>query len=394
MIRAVAIIRPAVPLRQVFCSLTGGTAAQSCRMFEEKLGGLFNSRHVRVLDSGLSAFLCVLAGLKAVSGRREVVLPAYTAGSLVVAVKQAGLVPVLCDVSLDDFNMDLSLLPQTLSQRTLAVVAVHLFGIPQQGISGLRQTLPADVVLIEDCCQAMCSTVAGRAVGSFAQVAFYSFNRGKNTALFGGGAVSVFDERFAGGILACCDAVAFASAAAEATALLRMVASPAATWPGYYGLLAPLLGGMRRNTPPAGVYPSRLTAVQARLGIAGLAGWDALGQQRRRIGALLLEGLRDVPGIRVPRMDADVQAAFNRFPLLCRDTAHALVLQAALWKAGIESSRMYLQSLPEMFDLGYAADAFPRARELAQRLLTLPVYPGLRDRDVHTMIEVMRTCCR
>jgi len=79
------------------------------------------------------------------SPHSEVILPAYTAGSLVVAVGKAGLKPVLCDISLDNYNAAAPDMLRLVGADTLAVVCVHMFGIPVDGIEKLRQGMPAGV---------------------------------------------------------------------------------------------------------------------------------------------------------------------------------------------------------------------------------------------------------
>ena len=117
------------------------------------------------------------------------ILPAYTAGSLIVAVKKAGLIPVLCDISLDDFNADRSSVRAAIADNTLAVVMVHMFGIPVGYIEDLKAAMPNHVFLIEDCCQAMGSRIKDKPVGFFGDIGFFSFNRGKNLSANNGGCI-------------------------------------------------------------------------------------------------------------------------------------------------------------------------------------------------------------
>ncbi len=158
--------------------------------FAALLAGSTGNKYIYLVNSGLTAFYLALLALKNHSERQEVVLPAYTAGSLVVAIKKAGLKPVLCDITLEDFNLDRKILSGVVSGNTLAVVAVHMFGIPISDISGIKQKIPSGVCLIEDCCQAEGGKVDNLEVGSFGELSFFSFNRGENFSTFGGGGIA------------------------------------------------------------------------------------------------------------------------------------------------------------------------------------------------------------
>ena len=102
--------------------------------FQKILSEYAQSKHIYLTNSGISAFYLVLQALKKRSSRREVILPGYTAPSLVVAIHKAGLKPVLCDISLEDFNMDTKTVRGMVSSETLCVVCVHMFGIPVKNI--------------------------------------------------------------------------------------------------------------------------------------------------------------------------------------------------------------------------------------------------------------------
>ncbi len=388
----IPIIRPCIPLTDVCAAVASLRGAGSA--FEHRLQGMLGQRFVRTAGSGIAAFYAILRGLKMASDCDEVVLPAYTAGSLFVAVRAAGLKPVLCDVSLDDFNMDLRLLLSLVSAKTLAVVAVHLFGIPQNGINSLRAILPPHVVLIEDCCQAMGSTVGGKPVGSFSDISFFSFNRGKNTTLLGGGAAATNDRVLDGQVCAQLGQAPQTHWTAEARMFMQMALAPAATWPPLYAVTSRLAAGFRQTKPPEQIALSRLTLLQASFGLKACVDWPAQVAARMHNGVVLSGSLAKSDALQVPRLPQGVCPAFNRFPFLCPDKAAGEHVARQLWRAGIESSRMYLQPLQRMFGLGEQAGGLPCSQELADRLLTLPVYPGIGDDELYRMSEVIVRCFR
>lgn len=354
------------------------------RRFCAGLGPLTGHRRLYLADSGLSAFYLILKALSRGSERNEVVLPAYTAGSLMVAVRAAGLVPVLCDVSLRDFNLDLSLLGQAVTSRTLAVTCCHMFGIPIEGVGQLSSRFPG-VYLIEDCAQSMGSEVGGAPVGLSGDISFYSFNRGKNLPLSGGGCIAVSPEGKAGRI----EFPVLEAKRSSLAAWWRSAAFYAAARPFVYGAAYALISRFKESAPPLGVCPADMADLSVRLGERLLPRCGELWRARYERGNVLLKGLSGIHGLRLPQIPPGSRPAFNRFPVMFDDPVAAEAARRRLWRAGIESSRMYLEPLHRMFDPGAAADSFPNARRLAAGMLALPCHPGCSLADMETMVKVL-----
>ncbi len=376
-----ATITAALP--RVFAGLGG----------EEKLAGAFlpliNKKHALFFNSGLAAFYMILETLKPGSPKREVVLPAYTAGSLVVAIKKAGLKPVLCDISLADFNLDASLLPKVVTDDTLCIVAVHMFGIVMPGLELLPQTF-SNTVIIEDACQSLGSTTQGRQSGSAGTISFFSFNKGKNLPTFGGGCVAVDDDVFFKKLSRPAVPLPCPGLPQVAAGVLKMYALSLAMNPWLYGIFYSLISRFKDTAPPPDVRCMHYTAGQAGVAESLLRHITLWSNQRYANGMAIINGLRGMPELILPAIPADTQPAFNRLPLVFRDPDRRERVERNLRKAGIETSRMYEKPLHHMFDLGYARDNFPNAVYLAGHLLTLPVHPLLRSPEIDKMITVIR----
>ena len=185
MYRKIAIIGHPIGLLDLFFAVFNRKAKRSlCK----KIKNIFRARHVFLTNSGMASFYIILSVLKKLHRGREVILPSYTASSLIVAVRRAGLKPVLCDISLDDFNADLSDLAGRINKDTLCVVSVHMFGIPWSGIKGLNKKRGRqNIFVVEDCAQAFGAKIDGSPVGLFGDIGFFSFNRGKNLPAYEGG---------------------------------------------------------------------------------------------------------------------------------------------------------------------------------------------------------------
>jgi len=358
--------------------------------FKARAAVLLDAGTVYTANSGIASFYLILEALKTVSSKKEVVLPAYTAGSLIVAIKKAGLVPVLCDISPDDYNAGLREARPAITADTLAVVAVHMFGIPVSGIEIFRAGMPGDVFLIEDCCQAMGSRVKDKPVGVFGDVSFFSFNRGKNLPANNGGCIISRVGALEGPLRTAMAACAAPGGMDWADAFLKTALFMAGTDPHVYGIANALAAGFRETAPPIDFPVHALGNFQSSLGLRALSKADALFMSRYRNGISILQGLRGVPGVRLPVVAPDLLPVFNRLPILIEDAGLIKLAQKELWLKGIETSRMYNKPLHHMFELGYKSEDFPHAGHVAEHLLTLPVHPGVRARHIKTMIDILR----
>lgn len=104
--------------------------------FEANFAKYIGSEDAFLVSSGNTAFYIILKVLRQLSDKTEVVIPAYTASTITLSILKAELKPVLCDISLDTFNMDVKeSLARVLSDDTLCLVPTHLFGLPCDTLS-------------------------------------------------------------------------------------------------------------------------------------------------------------------------------------------------------------------------------------------------------------------
>jgi perosamine synthetase len=390
MMRKFPIIRPSVGVNDIWRAVL--PIWETCvDDFPLALANETNKKYVFLTNSGISALYLALAILRRGSERREVVLPAYTAGSLVVAIRKAGLKPVLCDIRLDDFNAGAESLLSAISGETLAVMAVHMFGIPLSDIPALKAKIPQGVCFIEDCCQAQGSKVDNLEVGNFGEISFFSFNRGKNFSLFAGGCVATNNEAWAEKIGLMIRQTERISGLEEFFLGSKMWLSVLATNPCVYGWANRFISRFKENTVRDDFTVGQLSGLKAALAMILMPKKAKCFSRRNENGEYLRNGLKSVPGLRLADIKAESYPVYNRFPVLFDDIAVLERKQRKLWSAGFESSRMYLNPLHKMFRLGYLPQDFPNANYLAEHVLTLPVYPALKEKHLSRMIKILRS---
>src|SRR4030042_376774 len=156
------------------------------------------------VSSGTAALVVALSCLKHQSSKNQVILPAYSCPSVIAAIIKAGLEPVLCDLRPNSLGMDFDALGAKTGPDPLAIIGVHLFGIPEN-IIGLKELAQKrGIILIEDAAQAFGNKVhlspqssplnAYGYLGSFGAIGILSFGRGKPLSLLGGGATLINNQ--------------------------------------------------------------------------------------------------------------------------------------------------------------------------------------------------------
>ena len=390
MIVKLPIISSPVKFRDIARGVEAMRHGSPAERFRGALGLFTGSKHICLTNSGISSFYILLKALSRISAKREIILPAYTAGSLVVAVRKAGLKPVLCDISLKDLGLESASLTGIISDNTLAVVCVHSFGINARGIGRLRAELPRGVFLIEDCAQSMGSKTGPMRSGSFSDAAFFSFNRGKNLPLSGGGFISTNDDRIAAGIREETGPIGEESLACKLSAPLKALAFSIAATPVIYGAAFGLISRFKETAPPEDFTVKKMNDFQAALGLTLLPKSEDIFSGRYQNGMALIDGLKNVDGLILPEIPDNDRYVFNRLPLLFKDPAKRGPAARKLWAIGVEASMMYLKPLHRMFDLGYAKDEFPNAVYCADRLLTLPTHSLVNGSAIARIVKVIK----
>mgnify|MGYP001603965573 CR=1 FL=1 len=358
--------------------------------FEKTFANVLGSTFCMTVNSAKTAAYLVLKHLATLSEKKEVLLPAYTADSLILVIKKAGLVPVLCDISQETFDLDNQLLRQLISKNTLAVLAVHMFGLACDLPELLEIAKKEKIFLIEDCAQAQGTKINSRMAGTLGDCGFFSFNRGKNIPTYSGGCFVTNSIELRDGVVREISQLKEPNFFAKATLISELFGLSLVMRPGVYGLAYPFLAPFKSNTPSRDFTSLKYTNIQAALGSALLEKISYFSKKRYDNGIYLMNGLKNSAGIILPKIIPDTVPAFNRFPLVFADLKRREKAINSLSKIGIESSLMYQKPLHKLFDLGYKEDAFPNATYLAEHLLTLPVHPFVKNNDLDKIIEVIK----
>ncbi len=358
--------------------------------FAESLSRFYCGREIFLLDSGVSCLEVILRCLKEDGAKNEVIVPAYAPMVIIDTVLRCGLKPVLCDVAIDTFNSDCELLLKNVSEKTLLVLAVHMFGITIKGIDKLRAALPADVYLVEDCAQSMGSSFKGKQSGTFSDASFFSFGRGKNISLCAGGFIASGNKNLSGKIKKYLSSLKVPGGLEELFWFISVLSVAVVVNPRVYGVMHSCVKRFKEKKPRGFYECLRFAPIQSRLGLRVFLRREEIFLKRYKNGIFLLKNLEAAQGLVAPVIEEESYPVFNRLPVILKDPNKLGFIKSRLWDAGIESSSLYDLPLHHIFNLGYNRQDFPAACFLARGLLTLPVYPGIKIEYLIKAAEVIK----
>lgn len=372
---------------------TAGLWSPQVEQFRHALSIRLQAPYLNLVNSGTTALFIILRALSRQSSRRDVILPAYTAPSLTLPIRKAGLVPRLCEISLDTFNLDLERLDEAVGPNTLCVVPVHLFGLPCD-IDGVRRAV-ADrgVVIVEDAASSFGTTVNGRETGTLGDVGFLSFNRGKNLSTLMGGALVTADEHLAMLIEEECRTLPSVRWTTQCHLLVKLSALALAVRPWGYTVLRSLVSRFKYTTLHTNFVSFQFPDILAGAGAALLRHADRLCERRHANGIWLAGALDHLSGIRLPVPFAHGYPVFNQFPVLVSDsTVRAHLVDEILRRTGVEATTLYPKPLHQIYDLGYhgPGDPFPHATFMAQHLLLIPTHPLIEIQALDRVVSTIR----
>lgn len=374
-----------VPLKSVLNGLKGLMRGKTeLRRFEDELKAHHGASHVILVSSGKACLYLILKALQRLNpSRREVVIPAYTCYSVPSAVKRAGLTVCLCDIDPATLDFDFTRLSRLLAERgddILAVMPTHLFGVASDVPEVRKLTAGTPVTVVEDAAQALGGRLRGKPLGTLGDVGFFSLGRGKALSTVEGGVVLTDNGDLAAALndeLSSFDgysALDIVNLGVQAAALALLM-DPRFFWiPKALPFLR--LGETHFDTDFS---LKRMSGFQA-----GLArGWqqrleEATSARRRHTGAWA-EALQGDGGAG----HTSPAEGLLRYPLLVSEPTQRQALLSASERLGLGVMAAYPRSLDCLSAMGaHCGDTHcPGARDVASRLVTLPVHPYVTDGD-------------
>ncbi len=305
------------------------------------------------VGNGLDALMLSLKALDIGTGD-EVIVPSNTYIATALAVTYVEATPVFVEPNIRTFNIDPASIEQAVTKRTKAIMPVHLYGQACDMDPIIKIAEKFGLFVVEDCAQAHGATYKGKRVGSFGDVAGFSFYPGKNLGALGdAGAVVTNNKELADKVKAL----------------------------GNYGSDYKYHHIYKGNN-------SRLDELQAAFLSVKLAHLDRMNKERRRIASIYTNRITN-PKIITPSVLKDVEPVWHIYAIRCKERD---ALEEYLNRKGIETNKHYPipMHLQECYkDFNISKGDLPIAEEISQTELSLPMYYGMTDDELQYVIEAI-----
>src|SRR5215204_3679317 len=292
----------------------------------------------------------------------EVIVPANTFFATAEAVSTAGATPVFVDCEPVTYNIDAAKIEAAVTERTRAVIPVHLYGQPADLDAVEEVAKRRNLIVIEDAAQAHGARYKGRRVGSLARAGCFSFYPGKNLGAYGeGGAVTTDDPEVA-----------------RRVRLLRDHGS-----------------AVKYRHEIVG-YNSRLEGIQAAVlsvKLKHLDDWNALRRRHAARYRELLGPLEEAGALSLPR---EAEYAEHVYHLFVVQTSARDSMQRFLAGANVQTGIHYptpAHLQPAYAALGHKEGDFPEAERQSRRVLSLPMFAELSERQLRYVAHAVEDFC-
>jgi len=331
---------------------------------ELKLKDLTGAPRVLLTASGTDALeMAVL--LSGIGPGDEVLMPSYTFVSTATAVVLRGATPVFVDISPDTLNIDVARLEEGLTARTRAILPVHYAGFSCDMDQLMDFAATYKLMVIEDAAHAIGAKRAGRPLGTFGNVAAFSFHETKNISCGEGGALTIND-----------------SALIERAEIMRDKGTNRRKF---------LRGEVDRYTwvdIGSSFLPSE---IQAAMLVAQLEHVHEINKRRSQVFREYMNGLAGLENegkIVLPKPDEIESGNGHIFHFLVESNEVREGLRRALLEQGIQSTTHYepLHMSPAGRKYGRTAGSLTHTESCAGRMLRLPVYPDLSQTDQEKVV--------
>ena len=341
------------------------------------------------MSSGKAAIVLILQALNELLPEKdEVLIPAYTCYSVPSAIVRAGLKVRPCDMAPDSLDFDFDRLEKQLENpRILCVMPTHLFGLPAD-VERVRNLVNhRRIFVVEDAAQAMGGESAGRRLGAQGDVGLFSLGRGKAFSTVEGGIILTNNGLIGRAIEKRLGAVAEYGACDCLRLMLYAFALSFLIHPLIYWLpkSLPFLKLGETNFDPC--FPiRRLSPFQAGMAKGWRARIDMLKKIRlKNIKLLATHGI-------MPPGDCSAIPDLIRFPVIVADVDTKKRILERSESMGLGISDGYPASIDGIKGLGELPDrqCFPRAGSIAEKIITLPVHPFVRECDIRRIVHLLQ----
>lgn len=364
--------------KEIIDTLRSGwiTLGPKTRKFEHDLAEYVGAKYAIALNSGSAALHLAMLAIGIKNGDEVITTPltfAATANSII----HCGGKPIFVDIDPKTFNIDPKKIEKKITKKTKAILPVDYGGQPVDLDSINKIAKEYRLFIVEDAAHTIGAKYKGCNIGTIADITCFSFHPVKNMTTGDGGAITTDNKEFA-----------------EKIMMLRVNGMDKESW--------------KRNTPTGSWdysiaiegYKYHMNDLTASLGIHQIKKLDRFRKIREDIADTYDSEFKDIPQITIPFREFNIQHAHNIYPLLV-DTKdltisrNEFIDQLKQFNIGsiVYFRPLHLQPFFQQ-TLGCKPGDFPNAEYVFERLLCLPIYPGMTKKDAGFVSEVIKKIIR
>ncbi|WP_332330017.1 DegT/DnrJ/EryC1/StrS family aminotransferase [Paenibacillus sp. 481] len=289
----------------------------------------------------------------------EVITTPFTFASTTHAITRNGLTPVFCDISASDFTIDVDQIESLITDKTTAIMPVHVYGNVCNVMEIDRIAKKYNLKVIYDAAHAFGVTVNGQGIGNFGDISMFSFHATKVFNSIEGGALTFADEKVKNQLYQIKN--------------FGIVSPESITYAGGNG---------------------KMNEFSAAMGVCNISYVNENIAFRKSVVELYKERLSGIKGLTLLESQEGVSSNYSYFPVVfnekqfgkTRDQVHAALAQENI----IARKYFYpLTSKFECYDGRFSSNETPVAEYIAERVLTLPLYPELSKHDVDRICNII-----
>ncbi|MDE0325451.1 MAG: DegT/DnrJ/EryC1/StrS family aminotransferase [Candidatus Poribacteria bacterium] len=343
---------------------TGNRVREFERSFAEYLG----AKHAIAVSSCTAALhlSLVVAGI---GSGDEVITTPYTFTATAEAIRYVGAKPVFVDINPDTLNIDTSKIEQAVTPRTKAILPVHIAGIAcdMDAIQDICQN--HNLVLIDDAAHAIPTEYKGQSIGNIGDLSAFSFYANKNLTTGEGGMITTNNDAFA-----------------EPLRTMRLHGIDKDAWS------RQSQRDIWRYDITTEGYKYNMTDIQAAMGLCQLMKLNKQHERRRNFAQIYQTELAKFPQISTPVIPDNPREHSWHLYIIQLQNGKRDEFVASLSEANVECSVHYIPlHLFEFYQekYGYRVGDFPYAEAAYERVVSLPLHPGLTDGDIHTVVAAI-----
>ena len=331
-----------------------------------------NVKHALAVSNCTTALHLALVALGIKEGD-EVIVPAFTWVSTANAVKYCGATPIFVDIDIATFNIDIDKIADKITEKTTAIIPVHLFGLCAD-IDAIRKQFPK-LKIVEDGACAAGSALHGRPAGSLGDVGCFSFHPRKSVTTGEGGMLTTNDDEIA-----------------LKLDRLRNHGASISEEQRHHGPKPYILSAFEMVG-----YNYRMTDIQGAIGVVQLSKLDQFIDEREKWAQYYKEQLKDIPWLRTPEVPYGYKHGWQSYviyidesiaPMKRNDIMEILQQKGISTRPGTHAVHM-LEVYATMYNI--KPNDFPGAFNADQYSMSIPMHNKMIAEDFEYIVEVLKT---